>query len=1127
MKRLILSLLLSMTCVFASAQSITHTYHFSKPAVQQVGEYQTLSFEQSVQNGIVGEPQLPWQSISLMLPPNTEATAIHVTLSDFSELEGQYNLMPAQKSRPISDDSPMVFEKNEALYRSDKAYPNKEFNTVSTQVLNGVSFAFGGFTPVKYKPASGQVTYAQIVTVIVDYQASRADFSRKLWLRPETKNSISRLAQNAEMLDSYARRDGNLPEYEMLVITPQNYVESFTDYVALYAGRGIRVRVGALQDVYAASTGRDNKEKIRNYIINEYEKSGISMVLLGGDVDLVPHRNLWCHAQEGYDDQVPSDSYYACLDGTLNEDNDNKWGEIGEDDLLPELSIARLPFNNANQLETILSKTFSYLTSPVLGEFHRPILAGEHLGDGVYASQDLERLIGEVNFNGYTTYGYPEDYDFVRVYETPTHWWNPDELAAAINNGTQYVNHFGHANTSYVAGWSNWDITPSLFAGANGTDHNYFIFKSQGCICGDFADDCILERMVVNETGAVAAIGNSRYGWYNQMGDGPSNHYHRELIDAYNHERLAGLGAALKESKIQTSPFITIDGEIGVLRWVFYALNAMGDVGLSAWFDEPFTPNINCATTLPVGTNRIPVTVKDENGNGVYNFECRLFKGEELIAMTSTDENGEAELSFAAVNNNDVLDLYVTGMNGWPQHLEIGFDNPNCAHVLFDSYTLNDPDGQVDFNENQSLNMTFRNVGNYSAYAVSATLTCEQPQYIDITNGYTDFLIVNAYGTTTRENAFAFTVSDDVPDQFMATFTLTCTDEVDTWVSQFEIPINAPDFGPIATVLEEVTGNGNGHANTGETLMLHFTGKNTGHSLSPNTGFGVFCSAPEIVFDQNYFHVGDLAVDEPFTIDFTMSIANARTATAFELILATYSGNYVVYDSYFVNVNSELEDFETGDFSKFDWQFDGEGGWEIVHSGAIEGQYCAKTRPMDHNCQALMSLDYDFACDNEISFYVRTSTETGYDFLNFYVDDERMGRWAGETGWTLVSYMIPQGSHTLTWNYIKDGGATGGQDCVWVDNIVLPPMEVVLDIDEDGPSTDLGTFSIYPNPTHGEFTVELRQTSEITVFNAMGQQVLSLNEVSGLQHLHLDATGVYFVRISNGNGVEVKKVVVE
>ena len=121
----------------------------------------------------------------------------------------------------------------------------------------------------------------------------------------------------------------------------------------------------------------------------------------------------------------------------------------------------------------------------------------------------------------------------------------------------------------------------------------------------------------------------------------------------------------------------------------------------------------------------------------------------------------------------------------------------------------------------------------------------------------------------------------------------------------------------------------------------------------------------------------------------------------------------------------------------------------------------------------------------------------------------------------------PQGSHHLTWIYAKDGGATGGDDCVWVDNIVLPPMEVVLDIDEDGPSAGSGIFTLYPNPSNGDFTVALRQTSQVSVFNLMGQNILSLNEVSGLQHLHLDAAGVYFVRISNGNGVEVKKVVVE
>ena len=371
-KNIILTFVLLAVSVFASAQSITHTYHFNQPIVQQIGDYQTLAFENSVSNGTIGEPTLPWKSISLMLPQNTEATAIHVVLSDFTELEGQYNLMPAQRPRPISDDSPFVFEKNEDLYRSNEAYPNKEFNTVSTQVLNGVSFAFGGFTPVKFKPASGQVSYAQTVTVTVEYQTSRIDNSKKLWLRPETQNSISRLAQNAEMLDTYARRDANLPSYEVLIVTTENFAENFNDYIALYAGHGLRVHVATIQDIYAAMQGRDNQEKIRNYIIQEYENNGISMVMIGGDVDVVPHRNLWCWAQEGYEDQVPSDTYFACLDGTLNDDNDNKWGEVGEDDILPELAISRLPFHNAAELETILSKTFSYLTSPVLGEFRKP-----------------------------------------------------------------------------------------------------------------------------------------------------------------------------------------------------------------------------------------------------------------------------------------------------------------------------------------------------------------------------------------------------------------------------------------------------------------------------------------------------------------------------------------------------------------------------------------------------------------------------------------------------------------------------------------------------------------------------------------------------------------------------------
>ena len=141
----------------------------------------------------------------------------------------------------------------------------------------------------------------------------------------------------------------------------------------------------------------------------------------------------------------------------------------------------------------------------------------------------------------------------------------------------------------------------------------------------------------------------------------------------------------------------------------------------------------------------------------------------------------------------------------------------------------------------------------------------------------------------------------------------------------------------------------------------------------------------------------------------------------------------------------------------------------------------------------------------------------------FYVDGERYGRWAGTTPWTMVRFMIPQGTHRLTWSYEKDGGATGGQDCVWVDNIVLPPADIVLDVEE----AVAGETALYPNPCHGDFTLALGRPSEVSVFNLTGQQVLSLHGASGTLPLHLDAAGVYFVRICDEAGVEVKKVIVE
>ena len=218
------------------------------------------------------------------------------------------------------------------------------------------AFAFGGFTPVRYVPSTGKVSYARTVTVTIETAMSRDDHSRKLWLTPENEQSIKRLAQNANMLGTYTHRNRAIGGYDMLVITAEEWVPRFGEYLNLYNDKGIRTRIVALEDIYASMEGRDPQEQIRNYIIQEYETNGIQMVSLGGDVSIVPFRFLYCWAQEGEEDQLPSDMYYACLDGSLNDDGDDRWGEVGEDDLLPEIGIGRLPFNNEAQFETIKKK---------------------------------------------------------------------------------------------------------------------------------------------------------------------------------------------------------------------------------------------------------------------------------------------------------------------------------------------------------------------------------------------------------------------------------------------------------------------------------------------------------------------------------------------------------------------------------------------------------------------------------------------------------------------------------------------------------------------------------------------------------------------------------------------------
>ena len=191
-----------------------------------------------------------------------------------------------------------------------------------------------------------------------------------------------------------------------------------------------------------------------------------------------------------------------------------------------------------------------------------------------------------------------------------------------------------------------------------------------------------------------------------------------------------------------------------------------------------------------------------------------------------------------------------------------------------------------------------------------------------------------------------------------------------------------------------------------------------------------------------------------------------------EEVSVSYGNNIINFELY----ESDFEDFETGDFSRYPWDFAGYiiqwpninpiedftiidtigVSWSITTDDVYEGVYSAKSGDITHNQASFMSVTADVLVDGAIEFYYRVACEYSpsgnyfYDGLIFYIDDVEMGRYqptpSGGTPWTYVSYPVSSGSRTFSWAYVKDGsdGSTGmAEDCAWLDYIIFPPSEMI------------------------------------------------------------------------------------
>jgi hypothetical protein len=170
--------------------------------------------------------------------------------------------------------------------------------------------------------------------------------------------------------------------------------------------------------------------------------------------------------------------------------------------------------------------------------------------------------------------------------------------------------------------------------------------------------------------------------------------------------------------------------------------------------------------------------------------------------------------------------------------------------------------------------------------------------------------------------------------------------------------------------------------------------------------------------------------------------------------------NYAVMARF--RVKDYTDTFASGDLKKLPWSSTGQQPWAVER---VEGQYAARSGVVgDGQSSSLFLRTYLYT--GTIVFDLKVSSEEGWDWLEFYLNGVRQGRWSGEVEWNthLVS-VSQQGNADLEWRYVKDANYSKGLDAAFIDNVYLP-------LEKPSPPLERPTLTLEPRPN---------QTCQLTV----------------------------------------------
>lgn len=886
----------------ALASSLQHTYRFDASAltIEASDNGVALAAGSLPSTWEAGQPEIPYQTVTLLVPRGSRVAGVvahpvrehlaaeEVALTGATARYDSDGRRLAPRTRPWRVGGPA---------KASRVYPPVLAESAGQGSLHGYQFIVLNVYPVRYEAAAGRVWVADEIELQVELaDGGTLPLERERYsaaIEDNAKRTVERLVANPEKIDSYERRIGTRSEatergfhptdapslegspVSYVIITNEAMASAFQVLADWKSRRGIPTVVRTKQWIESNYRhGSDIQETIRNFICDAYTKWGVEYVALGGDTDVIPARYGYSEFAPAPDEFVPTDMYFACLDGNWNADGDGVWGEaasdslnlVDETDKYAEVYIGRLPVSDATEASALIDKIMEY-ENPSITDYQDEVLMlaevlfpvdwapGQAVAlDGAFYSELVRAYISSCA----TT---------TRLYQNQSQYAGslPLTLAATLqelDQGCGFVNHIGHGFRYNMSVGDQSLVNAHAASLTNG--NRRFVLYMLNCTATAFDFPCLAEEYLKASGGAVAVFGASRAAF-----PIPVANYNREFFVSLYVDSIPNAGKTFVESRLNYTANSLFDNAD---HYSHYLYNYLGDPEMIIHTCELATTAVTHPAAVTLGSNNVLVHVTND-GMPRGGARVCLQKGVEEYVYGLTDANGDVTLEFVA-ESAGTIDITVSGANMTTWMSTMNVDATGGAYVHATTIAVDDDnlggslgngDGVIDGGEIVQLTVTFRNDGDSGATNVTGVCRVASPHAAVLDSSYTVGTV--GVGDSVGAAGIRILLAVSAPDEVVVPLEFSSTDGFSQWIDVINKVVHAPRMELTHWTIQDSApgGNGDGVIQAGETFDLIPSVKNYGTGAAPALYVDVFNSDPDLIFTTTHLDVGDVALLQEVT----------------------------------------------------------------------------------------------------------------------------------------------------------------------------------------------------------------------------------------------------------------------